>query len=319
MTDSKREPVDFDGAWKHAVRWLLRPMIELMMPELYAQVDWRVEPIFLEQELPKLRGFGRRGKRVVDRLIRLTLLTQKHCDLLLHVEIQGRRQKQFASRMLGYYLFMVNEHGDREVAQLAILCDLQSDWRPSGLSKSSFGTRLEYCFHVVKLVDYEPELDHLIASGNPFALVIAAQIKATRVKRSMRERARWKEEYLVLAKGLGKSEEEVGAVMTFIDHVLLVSPALDKEIKRRQNESGKEGAMFHTGGIVGPARVQAFAEGKTEGMVTILLNLIKAKFGDVPAQTVQRVQEASSETLLQWSNNLLNRDKLEEVFLTSSK
>lgn len=44
-----------------------------------------------------------------------------------------------------------------------------------------------------------------------------------------------------------------------------------------------------------------------------MLRQMKGKFGDIPAQYVQRVQEADPETLLLWSEKILDATTLQEM------
>ena len=55
------------------------------------------------------------------------------------------------------------------------------------------------------------------------------------------------------------------------------------------------------------------AQGRIDGSIVILLKLLTAKFGPLPAETVARVEKASLEELQLWSVQLLTATTLEEV------
>ncbi len=61
---------------------------------------------------------------------------------------------------------------------------------------------------------------------------------------------------------------------------------------------------------VGEGRV----EGRVEGEATMLLHLLRLRFGSVPAEVEARVMAANTETLLRWSERLLTATALDAVF-----
>ena len=61
-------------------------------------------------------------------------------------------------------------------------------------------------------------------------------------------------------------------------------------------------------------RKEGKQEGKQEGECTILQCLLKNRFGDIPEQYRERLEQADSETLLKWSERILTAETIEEVF-----
>lgn len=55
-------------------------------------------------------------------------------------------------------------------------------------------------------------------------------------------------------------------------------------------------------------------EGRVEGEATLLLHLLRLRFGAVPAEVEARVTTANTETLLRWSERILTAATLDEVF-----
>jgi hypothetical protein len=194
------ERTDRDGAWKTVLEDLLSPALQLCLPELWAKVDWSIPPVFLDKELPRLTGYEATDQRFVDKLVQLQLLNGQPCLVILHLEVQDRPQRLFAYRMYCYFFHLEHQYGEtHQLVSLALLTDLKADWRPQCHARESFGTKLTFVYPVVKLVDFEERLEELIATGNPFALVVAAHLKAARTKRKPGERRDWKAEYLRMA------------------------------------------------------------------------------------------------------------------------
>ena len=77
-TTPPKEVIDFDALWKDFITYFLEETIRATMPDLWAAVDWRILPVFLEQEfINALRGkFKIKDKRKnCDKLAKLRLLT----------------------------------------------------------------------------------------------------------------------------------------------------------------------------------------------------------------------------------------------------
>ena len=51
-----------------------------------------------------------------------------------------------------------------------------------------------------------------------------------------------------------------------------------------------------------------------QGEATMLLRLLEKRFGAIPKALQNRIQQADSDTLLQWSERVLNSHSLEDVF-----
>lgn len=57
-----------------------------------------------------------------------------------------------------------------------------------------------------------------------------------------------------------------------------------------------------------------WSQGRQEGEATVLLRLLKRRFGPLGALMTQRVRQASSAELEQWADNILDASTLDEVF-----
>jgi len=59
---------------------------------------------------------------------------------------------------------------------------------------------------------------------------------------------------------------------------------------------------------------QGMQQGVLQGEATMLLRLLEKRFGAIPKALQNRIQQADSDTLLQWSERVLNSHSLEDVF-----
>ncbi len=84
--------------------------------------------------------------------------------------------------------------------------------------------------------------------------------------------------------------------------------------------------MRYEGGTFGPLRVQAWDEGQRagekqglekgekKGEKKLFRALLKARFGEVSASNLAKVESADTEMVMGWSVKLLTAQRVEEVF-----
>jgi hypothetical protein len=171
-----RSPADYDSPWKEALDRYFEPFLAFFFPEAHADIDWARRYEMLDKELQRImRGRGE-GRRVVDKLVKVWLKSGEERWLLIHVEVQTGRERDFPRRMFVYNYRIFDRYG-QEVVSLAVLADDNHDWRPSHYSYGRWGCRTGIEFRSVKLLDYAPHWQALEADPNPFATVVLAHLK----------------------------------------------------------------------------------------------------------------------------------------------
>ncbi|MCP5498026.1 MAG: hypothetical protein H7A23_26015 [Leptospiraceae bacterium] len=70
------------------------------------------------------------SKKILDKLVKVFLKNKNYRILLIHVEIQGQYEKDFAKRMLVYYFRIWEKYGN-PITSIAILTDDRKNWKPS--------------------------------------------------------------------------------------------------------------------------------------------------------------------------------------------
>ncbi len=107
--------------------------------------------------------------KFIDKLVRVYLKSGEEKWFLIHIEVQGYRQKIFPERMFRYF-YRVWDKYNRDVMSLAIYLDKKNPGN-SQMYKYRFGeTHLDFNFKRY-YVGNQSE-DELYKSANPFALVI---------------------------------------------------------------------------------------------------------------------------------------------------
>ncbi len=61
-------------------------------------------------------------------------------------------------------------------------------------------------------------------------------------------------------------------------------------------------------------RMQGYEEGRKEGEATLLLRMLKRKFGGVSAEIRRKLQDADADQLLSWGDRFVTADSLEAIF-----
>jgi hypothetical protein len=119
---------DEDSPWKNILRAYFSDAIEFFFPDIADSIDWSVPPEFLDKEFQQLSPNAAIGKRYADQLVRVRLKGGKSLMLLLHLEIQARKEAIFEERMLVYAL-RIFDFFHVWPCSLAILCDSNDTWR----------------------------------------------------------------------------------------------------------------------------------------------------------------------------------------------
>ena len=94
--------------------------------------------------------------------------------MLVHVEVQGYRDKDFPQRMFTIFYRLWDKFG-KAIVSLAVFSDAQRRYKPDRFVWEFYGCRLEYQYRAYKVLECADEA--LEASENPFGLVVLAAKK----------------------------------------------------------------------------------------------------------------------------------------------
>ena len=170
------------------------------------------------------------GKRLVDKVAKVWLLDGEEAWILVHVEVQGHYDKEFAKRMYTYNYRLFDRHKQR-VISLAVLADEEVNWRPSNYSYELGGCRVSLEFPIVKLLEYEAQWETLEEAPNPFGVVVMAHLRTKATHRNPESRLQWK---LSLTRRLferGYNRQDILGLFRFIDWVMVLPNELEHEFK----------------------------------------------------------------------------------------
>jgi hypothetical protein len=222
---------DYDSPWKDLLDRWQRPFLEFFFPTIASDIDWSRGFEFLDKELQKVTRRAVVGRRYVDKLVKVWRLGGEETWVLIHTEVQGEPDVDFARRLYTYHSRLMDRY-DRPVATLVILADERRSWRPKRYRHALWGCEAVLVFPVVKLLDCKSRTAELEASANPFAVIVLAQLAATATKRDPTARLDRK---IALTRRLyrfGLSGEEILSLYAFIDWVMTLPAPLEDDYHR---------------------------------------------------------------------------------------
>lgn len=163
--------VSKDALWKGVIENLIDEFLAYFFPDLVKIVDFERGIEFLDTELKKLLPDSPGGRRHADKLIKVYLKDGIEVWFLIHVEVQGYQDPDFAQRMFEC-IYRIRDRFQRKVIGLAIYTDWDRTYHFKEFQETFFGTKLHYEFNTYVLRDHTPT--ELAKDPNPFAAVMEA-------------------------------------------------------------------------------------------------------------------------------------------------
>jgi len=286
-------------------------------PNVYAEIDWSKEHVFLDQELRAVVQDAGLGTRFVDRLVRVTELCGNESWIYIHVEVQGTKQSEFAERMF-VYNYRIFDRYKRPVASLAVLADEHKLWKPTSYGFSVLGCRHTLEFPIAKLTDYENKLEELLALDNAFGWITAAHILTQKTRTEDQERYNAKLRLLRILYDRHWDKQRVINLFNVIDWLMQLPEWLNSKVwQELETIEEKEKVQYITSvERIGIAKgiAKGRVEGRVEGESRLLKRLLERRFGPLPEWASERLRGAKEEELEGWSEVVLTAPTLEAVF-----
>src|SRR5437762_8573588 len=167
MTTPRRTAGDLDSPWKEALEHFLAPFLAFYFPAVHSIIDWGRGYESLDKELQQVVRDARIGRRLADKLFKVWRKDGSEAWLLIHIEVQGKKEKAFPERMF-VYSYRIYDRYRRPVLSLDALCDDNPNWRPDRFEYNICGCSLGIRFRTVKLLDYREKMAALEQDPNPF-------------------------------------------------------------------------------------------------------------------------------------------------------
>ncbi len=330
---------DYDSPWKEAIERYFPDFLQFYFPTAHARIDWNQPYLFLDQELRAVVHDGETGKRVVDKLARVSCHSGQSEWVYVHIEVQGEQQETFAERMFVYHYRLFDRYRT-PIASLAVLADDRANWRPEKFHYESCGCQLELRFPVAKLLDWSGSEARLGDSRNPFAVVTHAHLatRQTREDASARHAAKWQ-----LVQGLyrrGFEKQQVVDLFRVIDWMMRLPKDLQVQLRQDLSTLEEDTKMRYVTSIerlaieegmqkgiqqgmqqgvqqgMQQGIQQGLQQGRLEGKVQLLVRQLTVRFGKLPVWVVDRLARTDESTLDALTEDVLSAESLDAMFGT---
>ena len=162
-----------DILWKGILEDVFDDFLRFLIPsaEIIFDLDKGFE--FLDKELEQVfpPENDEYSPKVIDKLVKVFTREGQEDWILVHVEVQGQYQKDFARRMFTYFYRILDKY-QKPITAYAIFTQASIVVRSNSFAIEYMGTSLHYTFNTYKISGDDDEA--LQASSNPFAIVVLA-------------------------------------------------------------------------------------------------------------------------------------------------
>ncbi len=97
MEETGRE--DYDSPWKEIIERFFERFMAFYFGRAHRLIAGDEGFEFLDKELQKITREAEQGRRTVDKLVRVRLKKGGEMWVLIHIEVQGQRDRWFAKRV----------------------------------------------------------------------------------------------------------------------------------------------------------------------------------------------------------------------------
>ncbi len=285
-----------DSAWKDLLDQHFEDFLRYFFPAIAAEIDWTRAPIFLDKELVKLSPRNVTGARFADKLAQVWLRTGTPLQILLHSEVQGRARAVFNRRMY-VYNYRITDRYELEVVSLGVVTGSAARTQLGRYETSRWGCRLVFEFPVVNLSDWRGREAELAASGEPFALVVLAQLQTRVVGKRLDRQYDAKRLLLELLVRKGYRQEYVQSLLRFIDWLYQLPPELERKLDDEIEAKKGVKKMPYMTHWERRGMQRGEEVGEERGERKLLLRLLVSKFGALSPALKEQIEGLPSPTL----------------------
>ena len=212
----KTRMINKDTLWKGIIEDLAEEFVHFFFADYINQIDLAKGFIFLDKELEQLSPKTASKLRRADKLFKAWLKTGEEQWFLVHVEVQGYSDPDFARRMFEY-AYRIQDRYQRPATALVIYTNTDRRYHFQRYQYAFFGTELSYHFNTFILMDHSHT--ELRKSSNLFSLVLEVARRDLDLKRKSDElRLQTKLELVryLFQRGIPKSK--IRHLLDFIAH-----------------------------------------------------------------------------------------------------
>ena len=165
-----------DALWKGLLENIFDDFLNFFFPDARKIFDIEKGFTYLDKELADLfpADDGKAPKHV-DKLVRVYMLTGEVTWILVHIEVQRQKDKDFAFRMFTYYYRILDRYRV-PITAVAIMTDSDGNFHPTHYKSDFMGTGVDFYFNTYKVLEQD---DYLLSQNdNPFAVAVLTALSA---------------------------------------------------------------------------------------------------------------------------------------------
>ncbi len=299
--------------------------MQFFFPHVHDGIDWMQGYDFLDKELQQVVRDAELGRRLVDKLVKVYTTEGKETWVLIHVEVQGKVETDFARRMYVYNYRLFDRY-DRKIASLAVLADEQASWRPETFEYTLWKCEVKLQFDVVKLLDYRERESELEQSNNPCVMVALSYLKTRETRKRPDDRYYWKLRLFKILYERGYSKDDIVELTRFLDWIMVLPEELEQRFEENITQLTEEEAMRY---IASYERIwlergmkqgaeqglqqglrqglkQGFLEGEEQGKRLVrleiyrnsIVDILEARFAPLPRSIINKIHEIDDVSVL---------------------
>ncbi|MCE7043551.1 hypothetical protein [Dyadobacter sp. CY312] len=169
-----------DALWKGILENITDDFLRFFFAEADTLFSLEKGFQFLDKELEQLYPADDiQAPKFVDKLVKVFTKSGKEEWILVHVEVQGYDDDNFAQRMFTYFYRILDKYR-KPVTAIAIFTDSNRKSRPTFFEYDYLGTKATFQFNTYKVIEQDEET--LVNDTNPFSIVILTVLLALKKK-----------------------------------------------------------------------------------------------------------------------------------------
>jgi predicted transposase/invertase (TIGR01784 family) len=209
MKNLVEKPVTPDQIWKLLITKFFKEFLQVFKPDLLRDI-YPEKTEFLEKELISLTGKKKIG--IVDILAKVYLRSDIDEYILLHTEVQGKNEKDFAERMFAYYIRIWDKYR-KPITSVAILTENNSAVKNQNkIVMKSYGTEQIFKYTLIDIT--QNSYFYNIKSRNPVRIAISLLSSSCKLPKWER-----KADIINRLTKLGLNQENINILLAFVDRL----------------------------------------------------------------------------------------------------
>ena len=289
----------YDTLWKGILENITDDFLRFFFVEADELFDMDAGFQFLDKELEQLFPTEETDDpKFVDKLVKVFTKSGKEEWILVHVEVQGYDDQDFARRMFTYFYRILDKY-NRPVTAIAIFTDGNKNFHPDRFDYEYLGTKTTFLFNTYKIIGQD-ELA-LAESQNPFSIVVLTVLLALK-KKKLTDEMLFNLKFALARNLLRKdfSKKKINDLLIFLQRYVRFADSeynvkFEKEIEKITQNQKTMGIREQ---VLDMAKKEGLKEGRQEGKVEGKAEGIEAG----KAEVVKNLLDANRFTVIEIAN-----------------